>query len=267
MYLMVCQNDDAISLSHNIESSTHRSTRGKSCVISSNRLVYPSLDAWKSWGARRYLYLPHSVINVVASRASGDKSTLWYPFHASRTVFLFPGGITLTMLNGDGVWWVSRLVAVFRFWRSIVRLGVPSFLGMAIILKHQVVEVHVGTCSIIRNAISTSNCFLTASFQWCGIGIGLWTAIGVWSDRNEILRGSPVMVCSCWWGQVLKALFSKCRLIHSSRSCWYSGVANSGILVGMGDGDRSGQPHEAMVVSVSRFWSPCVDIVAVTVLS
>jgi len=66
----------------------------------SNRFVYASLDAWKPCGTGRYLYLPHSVMKVVESRTSGARGTLWYLFHASKTVYLFCDGMTLPMLKG-----------------------------------------------------------------------------------------------------------------------------------------------------------------------
>ena len=85
-----------------------------------------------------------------------------------------------------------------------------------------------------KGYISECNCAFTGSFQWWGTGIGLWIATGVGPAIKEISRGSPDIVCSFWWGQILKALKAKCSFIHFSRRMQFSGVAGSGSLLGTG---------------------------------
>ena len=164
------------------------------------------MDACKPWEPRKYRYLLYS---VVASRASPDRGTLWYPFQASRTIFFFPGGTVLTRLNREGVWCVSRLVTTFWFCKSIVLRGLPSFWGTVIILEHHVVGVPAVTGSIILSATFASSCDLTASFRWWGTGIGLCTATGWQLFKNEIESGSLVMVCNFWWVHGVECTVSK----------------------------------------------------------
>ena len=75
-------------------------------------------------------------MKVVASLVFSDKSRLWYPFHASSTVFFVCGGIVDTRLNELGVWCVSRSVALFNSCRSTVLRGEPSFFGATTIREH-----------------------------------------------------------------------------------------------------------------------------------
>ena len=57
-----------------------------------------------------YLYLPHGVMKVVRSLQEGSRYTLWYPFQASRTVFLVPAGTMVAWWKGDTVWWVCLVL-------------------------------------------------------------------------------------------------------------------------------------------------------------
>ena len=71
IYSTVCQNAPSMLISHRRESSIHLAFLLTSIVMLSKALVYPSPAAWKPCGELRYLYLPHSVMNVVASLADG----------------------------------------------------------------------------------------------------------------------------------------------------------------------------------------------------
>ena len=128
-----------------MESSTQLPKRRKPSL---NRFVKPLLDAWKPWGARKYRYLLHSGINVVALHASAERATQWYPFQALRTIFFFPWVTVLTRLNSEGVWCVFRLMAVLKFCNSIVLRWLQSFLGSVIILEHHVLGIPAGTGSM-----------------------------------------------------------------------------------------------------------------------
>ena len=208
-------------------------------VMSSNRRLYPSPDSWNPWGARQYLYWPHSVMNVVASRAAKESGRLWYPFHAPRTVFLVLVGKTEAWLNGEEVLWVSLLVAAFKFCTSTMHLGEPSFFGATTVLENQVVGVQNGTGSIIPSATSLSKSCFTRFFQWWGISIGVWIAVGVTPGIKVISNGLPVIVCNGWCGHVLNALASKCFffLIHCSSWCLLVSVGGNGIVSGLGGTD------------------------------
>lgn len=121
------------------------------------------------------------------------------------------GGTTLTKWNGDGVWWVSRCVALFNCCKSTVRLGEPSFFGTVTMCEHQVVGVPVGTGAMMWSATSESHWCYTASFQWCRTGIGLWIATGSASGMNDIVSGVPVIAWSFWWGQSVESTSREIR--------------------------------------------------------
>ena len=142
-----------------------RATLGAPTIISSNLLVYASPDAWKPIGVRQYRNLPHSVMKVVASLVFSDKGRLWYPFHASSTVFLVCGGIVETRLNRLGVWCVSLSVALFYSCRSTVHQGVPSFFAATTIRNHHTVGVPCGTGSMMPRRTSRSISAFTFFFQ------------------------------------------------------------------------------------------------------
>lgn len=68
MYSNVCNNADSMDLSQRSVSSVQRVFQGVSTGVSRNPLGVP-----KYW----YLYWPHSAMNVVESRASGESGRLW----------------------------------------------------------------------------------------------------------------------------------------------------------------------------------------------
>ena len=61
-------------------------------MISLYRRVYASPAAMKPWGSLRYLYQPHSVMNVVSGLLCSSSSMEWYPSVASNTVFFVFAG-------------------------------------------------------------------------------------------------------------------------------------------------------------------------------
>ena len=52
-------------------------------------------------------------LDPVTSVARGRE---WYPFQASKVVFLMPGGIDATRCHGDWVWWVWRGQCLLSCW-------------------------------------------------------------------------------------------------------------------------------------------------------
>ena len=89
--------------------------------------------------SRRVKTLENTKISVpspFSKECGGDlclwgKYKLWYPFHAPRTDTME------TWLNGDGVWWVSLMVAALSFCKSTMHLEELSFLSVTTILDHQ----------------------------------------------------------------------------------------------------------------------------------
>ena len=79
-------------------------------------------------GASKYWNLPNSVINVVNFELSSSRGTGSYPLYASNTVLRDFGGMLLTTSKGRGVLCVSLSQYLLMGWKSIGRLGVPSFL-------------------------------------------------------------------------------------------------------------------------------------------
>ena len=183
---------------------------------------------------------------MVASRAAGESGKLWYPFYASRTVFLVRAGTIDTWLNWEGVWWVSLLVAAFNFCRSTVLLGDPSFFGATTILEHQTIGVPVGTGSMMPNATSRSRSCFTLFFQWCGTGISVCTADGFAPWVNVISSGLAAIICNGWCRQVLHALNLKCSRSHNSRRSLLLAIGGNGMLAGLsGTVVLRGHPHNA----------------------
>ena len=142
----------------------------------------------------------------VMAEDSLDRGMLWYPFHASNMVFFMFLGHVLARLNGEGVWFVSRLDTLFTLCRSTVRLGDPSCLGATTMRLHHSVAVPAGTGSITPSLTSLSRPSFTFFFQWCGTGMGVCTAFGTAPSSRWMCIGSPDISGISWCSQTLNAV-------------------------------------------------------------
>ena len=85
------------------------------------------------------MYLPHGMRKVVRCWSSSRSGTKWYPFHASRTVFVLFGGTAMHCRNGAFVGCIYLRQAWFSFWRSTTLLGFPDFLATTCMGAHHMV--------------------------------------------------------------------------------------------------------------------------------
>ena len=116
-------------------------------------------------------------MKVVVSLVFSDKSRLWYPFHASSTVFFVCGGIVDTRLNELGVWCVSRSVALFNSCRSTVLRGEPSFFGATTIREHcrHCLQLLVrAVLKALDENFFTNHSFMRGTFSGVGVNGVRW---------------------------------------------------------------------------------------------
>merc|ERR1712082_79523 len=155
-------------------------------------------------GARKSLYLPVSVMNVVLSLSSSLMGTEWYAFHMSNTDFFVCLGTSVAILKGDLVWWVCLSDALFSALKSTVLRGSPLCFGTHTILEHHVVGVLTGTSSMMPILTSFYSPSFTWSCQCFGTVYGLCTATGSASDLVKIESSSPSIFGNSWDVHLLK---------------------------------------------------------------
>ena len=133
---------------------------------------------------------------------------------------------------------------MLRCWRSTVRLGVPSFLGITTMRAHHLVGTTCGTGSMVPSCTSRSRSDLTADFQWWGTGMGVWKTLPWASGQKWAFRGWPVISGRVWCSQVLKAEEAKWDKSHCSNLTRFSLVGGYGSSCGIsGESCRKGQPR------------------------